>query len=124
MVHETLLLPENVEIKKINGYLHHYSVKDIGEYDSKGNYYAKLSAKKYFRMGKKANIVKLYLSPIFGFIKNYIIYLGFLDGREGWHIAKTSIKNTHRKYQYLSQLENQPHKKQSVKDSFVVEYNH
>jgi glycosyltransferase involved in cell wall biosynthesis len=124
MVHETLLLTENIQIKKINGHLHHYSVKDIGEYDSKGIYYAKLSAKKYFRIGKRANFIKLYASPIFGFLKNYIVYLGFLDGREGWNIAKTTIKNTYRKYYYLSQLENQRNKKQPVKDSFAVEYNH
>jgi glycosyltransferase involved in cell wall biosynthesis len=121
-VHETLVLRENIQIKKINGHLHHYSVKDVNEYDNKGRYYAKLSAKKYFSAGKKASAVKLYISPFFGFVKNYIIYLGFLDGREGWDIARTTVKNTRRKYQYLSQMENMPDKKQAVNDSFVVEY--
>ena len=122
MVHETLILPENIQIKKINGRLHHYSVKDANEYDSKGLYYAKLSAKKYFSTGKRVNAVKLYISPLFGFLKNYIIYLGFLDGREGWDIAKTSVKNTRRKYHYLSRMTNMQDKKQTVNDSFVVEY--
>jgi glycosyltransferase involved in cell wall biosynthesis len=122
MVHETLVLPENIETKKLTGYLHHYSVKDINEYNSKSCYYAKLSAKKYFNAGKKVNAVKLYISPIFGFIKNYIFYLGFLDGREGWEIAKTTVKNTRRKYYFLSQLENKQNKKQPAKDNFVVEY--
>ncbi len=122
MVHETLILLQNIQVKKINGHIHHYSVKDINEYDSKGSYYAKLSAKKYFNAGKKVNAIKLYISPVFGFFKNYIIYLGFLDGREGWAIAKTTVKNTRRKYHYLSQMENMPDKKQVVNDSFVVEY--
>ena len=122
MVHETLMLPENIQVKKITGRLHHYSVKDVKEYDSKGLYYAKLSAKKYFNTGRKVNAVKLYVSPLFGFIKNYIIFLGFLDGREGWHIAKTNAKNTNRKYRYLSQMENMPDKKQVMNDSFIVEY--
>jgi glycosyltransferase involved in cell wall biosynthesis len=123
MVHETLVIPEQVEIKKVNsGCLHHYSVKNVSEYDSKGAYYAKLSAKKYFKTGKKASFTKLYLSPVFGFVKNYIIYLGFLDGREGWEIAKTTVKNTRRKYHFLSQMENRPDKKEPVKDSLVVEY--
>ncbi len=122
MVHETLILPENIQVKKLNGHLHHYSVKDVNEYDSKGLYYAKLSAKKYFNIGKRVNAVKLYLSPLFGFIKNYIIFLGFLDGPEGWHIAKTNAKNTNRKYRYLSQMENMPDKKQAVQDNFIVEY--
>lgn len=122
LVHETLLLPENVQVKKIEGRLHHYSVKDVYEYETKGMFYARLSAKKYFNAGKKANIVKLYLSPLFGFIKNYIICLGFLDGREGWLIAKTTVLNTKRKYRYLSQMENMPGKKRAVNDNFVVEY--
>ena len=104
VVHEKLLLPENTEVRKISGHLHHYSVRDVNEYEGKCCYYAKLSAKKYFNDGKKANAVKLYLSPIFGFIKSYILYVGFLDGLVGWQIAKTTVKNTHRKYFYLAQM--------------------
>jgi glycosyltransferase involved in cell wall biosynthesis len=122
MVHETLILPENVQAKKIRGHLHHYSVKDVDEYDNKGSYYAKLSAKKYCSEGKKANFVKLHISPVFGFLKNYVFYLGFLDGREGWAIAKINIKHTRRKYFYLSQMENPENKKQPAEDRFVVEY--
>ncbi len=124
IVHETLIFPEHVQTKKINGHIHHYSVKNIDEYDGKGTYYAKLSAKKYYRNGKRSNVIKLYISPIFGFLKNYIIYLGFLDGREGWNIAKTTVKNTHRKYHYLSQMESQRYKNKPKEDSFAVEYNH
>ena len=125
LVHETLLMPENIHIKKIGGSLHHYSVKDFDEYDSKCYYYAKLSAKKYHRTGKKANAVKLYLSPLFGFFKNYIIYLGFLDGREGWDIASTNMKSTYLKYHLLNELENSNttnHKRAASKDSFAVDY--
>jgi glycosyltransferase involved in cell wall biosynthesis len=122
MVHETLLKPGITKTQKIAGHLHHYSVKDVNEYDSKGSYYAKLSAKKYFNNGQRVNTVKLYFSPIFGFIKNYIIFLGFLDGREGWEIAKISIKNTRRKYYFLSQMESIQNKKQLAKDDLVVEY--
>ena len=121
VVHETLMLPVNAQIKKINGCMHHYSVKDVNEYNEKGRYYAKLSAKKYFNAGKRASMVKLYLSPAFGFIKNYICLLGFLDGHQGWDIARTSVKNTYRKYHFLSQIEEQQ-KKQVYKDTFVVEY--
>ncbi|MDR3696831.1 glycosyltransferase family 2 protein [Mucilaginibacter sp.] len=122
IVHETLVMPQNISVKKIVGHIHHYSVKDAAEYDTKGSFYAKLSAKKYFNAGKKASAVKLYISPVFGFIKNYIFYLGFLDGHEGWEIAKSTVKNTRRKYLYLSQLQNLNEKRQAVKDSYVVEY--
>jgi len=122
IVHETLVMPHNITIKKLAGHIHHYSVKDAAEYDIKSLFYAKLSAKKYFNAGRKANAVKLYISPAFGFIKNYIFYLGFLDGREGWEIAIATVKNTRRKYLYLSQMENTNVKRQAVKDSYAVEY--
>ena len=121
MVHETLVLPSYIQKKKVDGAIHHYSVQNVQEFDNKGSYYAKLSAKKYYRTGKKANLVKLYISPVFGFIKNYIIYLGFLDGREGWEIAKTTVKNTRRKYHFLSQMETYG-EPQPAKDRLVVEY--
>lgn len=121
-VHETLLLPAYVTVKKIGGHLHHYSAKNIVEYANKSSYYAKLSAKKYFGAGIRAGFIKLYLSPVFGFIKNYILYLGFLDGREGWDIAKTNARHTRRKYYYLSLMENSQGKKQSVRESLAVEY--
>ena len=70
MVHETLVMPENIAVKKVPGRIHHYSVKNLADYNRKCSYYAKLSAGQYLRDKKKAGIVKLYLSPLFGFIKN------------------------------------------------------
>ena len=122
MVHEKLMLPAFIQKKKIDGHIHHYSVKSVQEFDTKGSYYARLSAKKYFRIGKKTNVVKLYISPIFGFLKNYIICLGFLDGRAGWDIARITVKHTRRKYHFLSQMKITGEKTQSAKDSLVVEY--
>ena len=121
-VHETLVLPPNVQVEKVNGSLHHYSVKDAVEYDIKNSLYAKLSAVKYFNSGKKTGFVKLYISPGFGFLKNYILHLGFLDGREGWQIAKITLRNTRRKYRLLSQMQGIKPKKQVYKDSFAIEY--
>lgn len=121
IVHETLVLPSFIKKKKIDGAIHHYSVKNVQEFDSKGIYYAKLSAKKYFRAGKKAGLIKLYISPVFGFIKNYVVRLGFLDGKEGWDIAKTTVKNTRRKYHFLTGMgmmgDSQP-----AKEKLAVEY--
>jgi len=102
--------------------LHHYSVRDANEYNDKSNLYAKLSAVKYLNSGKKANFIKLYFSPIFGFIKNYIFYLGFLDGPAGWDIARITLKNTRRKYHLLNQMQAIKPKPQVYKDSLVIEY--
>lgn len=102
-VHETLLLPKNVCVKKLKGHLHHYSVKNAQEHKAKITHYAQLSALKYLQSGKKAGFVKLYISPLFHFLKSYLFLLGFLDGKEGWNIAKMALKNTWLKYHYLNQ---------------------
>lgn len=122
VVHETLLLPQNIKIIKINGYLHHYTVKDADEYDIKSKYYASLSAVKYLSINKKSNFIKRHISPVFGFFKNYVFFLGFLDGREGWEIARIIMKNTRRKYRLLNHMQNDKQKGEVYKDSFAVEY--
>lgn len=103
-VHETLVLPRPVIQKKLDGYLEHFSVTDFNECSNKAAYYGKLSAKKYFNSGKKAGAVKLYLSPVFNFVKNYVLRLGFLDGREGLCIAQMAFKHTWFKYHHIDEL--------------------
>jgi len=122
-VHETLILPRSILTKKLDGHLHHYSVKDRNEYCDKTIHYARLSAEKYRLNGKKANFIKLHLSPLFHFFRNYILFLGFLDGREGWDIARIISKHTRLKYRYLKENTiNPPREKEIIKDNFVVEY--
>jgi len=58
-------------------------------------------ADKYFAKGKKANFIKLYLSPIFNFMKNYFFQLGFLDGQAGFRLAIIYAKYTFNKYRLL-----------------------
>jgi glycosyltransferase involved in cell wall biosynthesis len=122
MVHETLVFPHHIEIKKITaGSLHHYSVKDADAYRNKGGYYARLGAKEYFNSGKKTNGIKLNCSPFFGFLRNYIFYLGFLDGRAGWDIASIAFKNTRLKYRLLNQMKNARQLKQTAKETQVID---
>ncbi len=42
---------------------------------------------------------------VVSFITGYFVFMVFLDGAQGWHIAKTIFKNKWLKYQYLNQLE-------------------
>jgi glycosyltransferase involved in cell wall biosynthesis len=121
-VHETLILSKQIKKKRLDGYFHHHSVKNVYECNNKAVYYAKLSAEKYFQTGKKSTLINLYLSPIFVFIKTYILLLGFLDGKVGWHISAITFKNRWLKYHYLSYLENIDKKKPFLKSKFAVEY--
>jgi hypothetical protein len=59
---------------------------------------------------------------LFGLLKNYLVLLGFLDGGEGWQIARTTFINRWVKYHYLARLQNAAPKKPAIKASFTVEY--
>jgi len=122
-VHETLILHHVIRVKKLEGRLHHYSVKDSSECYLKTIHYARLNAEKYLMSGKKATFVKLYLAPIFHFIKNYIVFLGFMDGREGLDIARMISRHTSMKYRLLKKLSKRSYREvPQMKDSLVVEY--
>ena len=103
-VHENLLFPEGVTLVKLKGNVLHYTVQNRQEYDAKTDHYARMNAKKYFDAGKKPVSFKKYLSPLFAFLQHYIFRLGFLDGREGFIIAKTTARYTFLKYKYLNEL--------------------
>ena len=122
-VHEKLILPSIVSVKKLKGHLHHYSVKDSAECHNKNLYYARLSAEKYLLNGKKAGWVKLHLSPLFHFVKNYVVFLGFLDGREGWEVARMISRHTRMKYRLLRDMSGGGYSQvPPAKDKLVVEY--
>ena len=103
-VHEKLILPASVIIKKLKGHVLHRTMKDLSDYSKKMVYYAMLGADKYFQQGKKASWVKLHLSPGFNFFKFYIIQLGFLDGYAGYFSAKMTSWYTFIKYARLKEL--------------------
>jgi glycosyltransferase involved in cell wall biosynthesis len=103
-VHENLNFAEGVKITLLKGNILHYTVNNLQEYKEKTDNYARMNAKKYFDAGKKPNLFKRYLSPAFAFLQHYIFRLGFLDGKEGFIIAKTTSRYTFLKYQYLKQL--------------------
>ena len=120
-VHEKLLVPKNIKTERLNGSIHHYSVKDADECNRKAIYYARLSAQKYFDIGKQPKPFTFYLSPLFGFFFNYIVLLGFLDGKCGWTIARSIFINKWRKYQYLNKLYADT-KKQPGEAKLIVDY--
>lgn len=103
-VHENLVFPEDVKVKKLKGNILHYTVQNRQEYDAKTDYYARMNAEKYVAAGKKANFFKQYFSPVFAFIQHYIFRFGFLDGKEGFIIAKTTARYTFLKYHYLNEM--------------------
>jgi glycosyltransferase involved in cell wall biosynthesis len=101
-VHEGLTLKPEHQIKKLSGYVYHYTVDSVEQFYAKTDRYSTLFAKKGASFGKKAPFYKIYLSPIFRFMAEYIFRLGFLDGRYGLIIAKDNARYTYLKYKKLN----------------------
>ncbi|HAO46994.1 MAG TPA: glycosyltransferase family 2 protein [Chitinophagaceae bacterium] len=107
-VHENLVFPPGVVITLLKGNILHYTVQNRLEYRQKMTGYARMNARKYFEAGRKPNFFKQYFSPVFAFVQHYIFRLGFLDGREGFVIAKTTSWYTFMKYHYLKMMNEHP----------------
>jgi glycosyltransferase involved in cell wall biosynthesis len=103
-VHEQLIIPSSTSVKNLKGYILHYTMKDLADYATKMTSYALLNAEGNFQKGKKAGWVKRNLSHRFSFFRNYFLKLGFLDGVEGYWIARMTSYYTFLKYARLYEL--------------------
>jgi len=106
-VHESLVIPAEAKEVILPGYVLHKTAASVDEYRNKMKKYAALNAEKYFKQGKKANIFRIYLSPVFSFIFNFFFKLGFLDGTTGFSCAKVNAEYTFQKYKKLKELNQQ-----------------
>jgi glycosyltransferase involved in cell wall biosynthesis len=122
IVHETLNKPAGTIVKKLAGHIHHYSVKSAGQYRAKISKYARLNARKYHIEGKKSSLIKLYIAPLFHFVKGYIFLLGILDGKRGWMVARLVAEQTWLKYHFLSKQAGYTNEKHYAKENLSVEY--
>jgi glycosyltransferase involved in cell wall biosynthesis len=106
IVHENLALSPGVKVSRLKGHVLHYTMKNAGDYAEKMVRYALLNAEKYARQGKRSSWIKIYLAPLFAFLKYYIFKLGFLDGSAGFICARMTSYYTFVKYARLRELEN------------------
>jgi len=105
-VHESLLLPNEVKLISVPGYVLHKTAANFSEYENKVKNYAVLNAEKYFKQQKRSGTFKMFFSAAFSFIKNYFFKLGFLDGATGYHCARINARYTFLKYKKLNELLN------------------
>jgi len=99
-VHENIIA-EGLKKQLIGGSILHYTMDSLETYYSKTINYARLSAEKYYSQNKKATFIKRFISPAFVFLQTYLFRLGFLDGKEGFIIAKYSALYVWSKYDLL-----------------------
>lgn len=103
-VHEELILPPNTTVHLLPGHLQHYSYYSFEDHRARADKYSALTAKKLHHQGKRASLLKPYLSALGRFFSMYVVKKGFLDGRMGYKIAQISAASNVYKYKELRRL--------------------
>lgn len=93
-IHEKLIFDSPPQIAHLNGDLLHYTYYTRDEHINQAKKFSSLNAKSDFKQGKNSNLFLVYFSFVFRFISVYILRLGFLDGKIGYFIAKTTARAT------------------------------
>ena len=104
--HDVFTLESGTTQEFLKGNLEHFSFSTVEEHISREKQFANIAASALFKNGKKSGFIHVYMSPIFKFIRNYFLKLGFLDGYYGWVISSISAKGTYWKYSKLKELQN------------------
>lgn len=92
-VHETLSIPDDFEVVRIDGDLYHYSYYSEAEFCRQTEKFAHLSAEDAIARGKKGSLFEAYFHCFWRFVRDYIFKTGFLDGKTGFRISVINAKS-------------------------------
>ncbi len=101
-VHERLEL--SGEVCDLRSELFHYSFKDRADHWQRCRSYARLWAESAFEAGKRAGPFAGSSHAAFRWVRGYLFRGGFLDGAQGWHIARMSAVEVRLKYALLRKM--------------------
>lgn len=102
VVHEEFETQESISV--LQEEIYHHSYVDLADYFDKFNRYTSEGARQAFLQGKKDKVWKIFLEPLYKFLRMYILRLGFLDGLEGFVLANTSAMYSMVKYYKMHEL--------------------
>ena len=102
--HDRFHLAPGSKINYLQGHILHYSFASVKEHKIKSERYAKIGAQAYHQQGIKTNFLQFIYKPAFKFIKDYVLKLGFMDGKLGLIIALINSREVFLKYKFLKCL--------------------
>lgn len=103
--HDSIVLSKGIRASKLKGDILHYSYNSMDEVVAQNNRFTTIQAKAMFERGKRANWGKILFSPLVAFVSGYFFKLGFLDGLNGFFIARSVAYHTFLKYIKLYDLQ-------------------
>ncbi len=102
-VHETLVV--NGHVGKLKGDLLHYTMETLNDHLRKSALYSDLFARQERGRGKHAGAFTLWFRPWWRFVRGYFLRLGFLDGWQGYAIARMVALETFLRYAKLREAQ-------------------
>ncbi|WNC73127.1 glycosyltransferase family 2 protein [Thalassotalea psychrophila] len=100
LVHESVSCKGSKKIQ-LKANLMHYTFDNLKDYLVKRCGYAEAWAEERYNKGKKSSSIKAVAAGLFAFIRHYVFYRGFLDGRTGFLISVIQMQYTFNKYMLL-----------------------
>jgi len=102
--HDTIQMQKEAKTGTLNGSILHWVHNTYAEHSLKVHKFSSISAREYFKLGRKSGLFDILIKPVWTFFKAYFLRLGFLDGFNGLIICTFSAYTTFLKYLKLKQL--------------------
>lgn len=99
-VHADVVVPSG-KVGRLRGELEHYTCWTFEQYFEKFGRYTTWAAMDLAERGKTASALKMLYKPLFRFLRQYILQLGFLDGRAGLVVCGLSAFGVFTRYAKL-----------------------
>jgi glycosyltransferase involved in cell wall biosynthesis len=102
-VHEAL--EPVADVGRLRGTIHHVSYRDLTHHVEKITVYSRWAAADLYGRGRRATLFDLAARPAWRFLREYVMYANFLDGRPGLLVSALSAYAAFLKYAFLWELE-------------------
>lgn len=91
--------------EKLAGFIEHYTYSCWQQWWEKAGHYTTIWAEDNFQKGKRASLSGAFGHAFYGFLRAYVIQLGFLDGWGGFYTSVLHFFYTAMKYLKLNELQ-------------------
>jgi glycosyltransferase involved in cell wall biosynthesis len=98
--HDKVVVAASARTQHLAGDLLHYSYYSVREHLERARKYAAIAAQAMRDEGRRVSWLHVAFSPMVKFLRNYVLKLGFLDGRAGWTICRIAALETYWKYRW------------------------
>ena len=103
--HDQIEMNAGANIYRLPGDILHYTYYTIDEHILQMNRFTTIQSEAMLKKGKRSTIFHVIFNPLSAFVTGYIFKRGFLDGVDGFLIAKSVAYQTLLKYVKLLQLQ-------------------